>query len=362
MAASQSSSASPTVAHCSRRWPIDGWLPRIAYVCTPRGLLLGLLLLGAIAAGTLVGAVKLPIWNVLLGHEVLTDMQKMVLSELRLPRVLLALGVGAALASSGAVMQGLFRNPLAEAQLIGVSAGAALGAITVIVLGDEISLPTAIMPFSVSLGAIGGAFAVTAGLYAVARRLGSQNITTMLLLGIAINAIAGVGIGIFTWLANDGELRSLTFWTMGSFGGAQWITVIPALALMGLALGMMLPAADDLDRLQLGELEAKRLGVSVQRLKRRMVLATAIGVGAAVSIAGMIGFIGLVVPHIARLIYGVHHRVLLPTAAVLGAVLTIVADVIARTTVAPAELPVGLLTSAMGAPFFLWLIIRVKQR
>jgi iron complex transport system permease protein len=184
----------------------------------------------------------------------------------------------------------------------------------------------------------------------------------MLLVGIAINAIAAVGIGLFTWLANDGELRSLTFWSLGSFGGAQWSTVVPAGALIVLSLLALLPTGTALDRLQLGELEAKRLGVSVPRLKRRLVFAAAVGVGAAVSVSGIIGFVGLVVPHIARLLVGVHHRLLLIASAVLGATLAIAADLAARTLVAPAEMPVGLLTSAFGAPFFLWLILRVRHR
>ena len=203
---------------------------------------------------------------------------------------------------------------------------------------------------------------MTGTLYLIASRRGSGDVTTMLLVGIAINAIAAVGIGLFTWLANDGELRSLTFWSMGSFGGAQWSTAIPALLLIGVSLALILPTGRDLDRLQLGEVEARRLGVSVPVLKRRLVFATAVGVGAAVSVSGIIGFVGLVVPHIARLLVGVHHRALVIASSLLGAALSIVADMGARTLVAPAEMPVGLITSAIGAPFFLWLILRVRHR
>ncbi|MEE4278955.1 MAG: iron ABC transporter permease [Halieaceae bacterium] len=324
----------------------------------------GLAALLAAAAGLAIatGAVPLPIDALWRSEVALTELQRMVLLELRIPRVTLAAIVGAALAASGAVLQGLFRNPLAEPQLIGVSSGAALGAIAMIVLGSGLPLPEALQPYGISLAAIIGALAVTASLYFIASRRGSGDVTTMLLVGIAINAIAAVGIGMFTWLANDGELRSLTFWSMGSFGGAQWSTAVPALLLIGLSLLLLLPTGRDLDRLQLGELEARRLGVSVPKLKRRLVFATAVGVGAAVSVSGIIGFVGLVVPHIARMLVGVHHRKLIAASALLGGALAIVADMGARTLVAPAEMPVGLITSAIGAPFFLWLILRVRHR
>ena len=327
-----------------------------------RQLLLALLCLGTASIAISTGAVDIPLAALWRADLSLTTLQSTVLLELRLPRVILAAAVGAALATGGAALQGLFRNPLAEPQLIGVSAGAALGAICLIVLGDQIALPKVLTPYAISLGAIVGALTVTAGLYGIASRRGSSDMTTMLLIGIAVNAIASVGIGIFTFIADDGELRSLTFWTMGSFGGAQWTTVLPALVLIGGATAVLLPAGRDLDRLQLGELEAKRLGVSVTALKRRLVFATAIGVGAAVSVSGIIGFAGLVIPHIARMIVGVHHSVLLPASALMGAALAMAADTGSRTLVAPAEVPVGLLTAAIGAPFFLWLVMRVKAR
>ncbi|MEM1404195.1 MAG: iron ABC transporter permease [Pseudomonadota bacterium] len=321
-----------------------------------------MLLVLALALAISIGAVRVPVSAIWRDDIALTNLQQMVLLELRLPRIVLAAAVGAALAVSGAVLQGLFRNPLAEPQLIGVSSGAALGAIAMIVLGSGLAMPDAIKPYSVALAAITGALAVTSSLYFFASRRGGSDVTTMLLIGIAINAIAAVGIGLFTWLANDGELRSLTFWSLGSFGGAQWSSVVPAVVLIALAIAALLPTGRDLDRLQLGEVEARRLGVSVNVLKRRLVFAAAVGVGAAVSVSGIIGFLGLVVPHIARMLVGVHHRILLIASAMLGSTLAIVADLGARTFVAPAEMPVGLLTSALGAPFFLWLILRVRKR
>lgn len=325
-------------------------------------LALGLLMLAAFAVAIASGAVPVPLAAIWQADRDLSALQRMVLLELRLPRVILAAAVGASLAVSGAVLQGLFRNPLAEPQLIGVSSGAALGAVTMIVLGGELALPDALQAYSVSLAAILGALAVTGSLYFFASRRGSGDVTSLLLIGIAVNALAAVGIGLFTWLANDGELRSLTFWSLGSFGGAQWSTVVPAVALIGVAIAALAPTGQGLDRLQLGELEARRLGVSVAALKRRLVFAAAVGVGAAVSVSGIIGFLGLVVPHIARLLVGVHHTVLLVASAFLGSALAIAADLGARTLVAPAEMPVGLLTSALGAPFFLWLVLRVRHR
>lgn len=337
--------------------------PRLPRRRSGRALLaLGLLMLAAFVVAIASGAVPVSLAALWQADRELSTLQRMVLLELRLPRVILAAAVGASLAVSGAVLQGLFRNPLAEPQLIGVSSGAALGAIAMIVLGAELPLTDTLRPYSVSLAAILGALAVTGSLYFFASRRGSGDVTSMLLIGIAVNALAAVGIGLFTWLANDGELRSLTFWSLGSFGGAQWSTVVPAVALIGLALAVLAPSGQALDRLQLGELEARRLGVSVAALKRRLVFAAAVGVGAAVSVSGIIGFLGLVVPHIARLLVGVHHSVLLIASALLGAALAIAADLGARTLVAPAEMPVGLLTSALGAPFFLWLILRRRHR
>ncbi len=323
--------------------------------------MLGLGLIAGILLGCAIGAVPLPLVGVLFDDIEFTDLQWMVLSELRLPRVLLAVSVGGALGVSGAVLQGLFRNPLAEPQLIGVSSGAALGAISFIVLGDSLTLPGPLALYGLPLAAITGAAMVTTGLYAFARRRGDAGVTRMLLIGIGVNALAGVGIGVFTWVANDGQLRSLTFWTLGSFGGAQWATTLPAILLIGLAIAVLIPASRQLDLLQLGETEAQRLGVSVQKLRRRIVFGSASAVGAAVAVSGIIGFVGLVVPHLARILGGVRHGYLLPASALAGALLVVLADLGARTVVAPAEMPVGLLTSALGAPFFLWLIARLRS-
>ena len=291
----------------------------------------------------------------------ISDLTKIVLLEIRLPRVILAALVGASLGISGAALQGLFRNPLADPGLIGVSAGAALGATLVIVLGSNFLSGFMLGSFLLPLGAISGAMLVIMMLYMLTKGFGYQGVTYMLLVGIAVNAIAGVGIGILTFISTDSELRGLTFWTMGSFGGVTWPLLIPAIIIILISVASMMTVSRNLDLIQLGEPEAYRLGVDVRKLKYKIIISCAAAVGASVSLSGMIGFVGLVVPHLVRLFGGVNHNYLLPGSAFIGAALMITADMVARTMIQPAELPVGLITSAIGSPFFLWLIFRIKR-
>ena len=284
-----------------------------------------------------------------------------VLYEIRIPRVILAAFVGASLGLSGASLQGLFRNPLADPGLIGVSAGAALGASIIIVLGSSLFPGFIFGAFILPIAAICGAALVISLLYVFTRGFGYQGITYMLLVGIAVNAFASVGIGILTYISTDSELRGLTFWTMGSFGGASWYLILPAIVVISLSMFWMIPSSRKLDLLQLGEPEAYRLGVDVKKLKYKVIISSAITVGVSVSLSGMIGFVGLVVPHLVRLLGGVNHSYLLPGSALLGAGLMMSADLLSRILVQPAELPVGLITSAIGAPFFLWLIFRIRK-
>lgn len=288
-------------------------------------------------------------------------LENKVLEQIRLPRVLLAGIVGASLGISGASLQGLFRNPLADPGLIGVSAGAALGASVVIVLGSSFIPDYIFGPFILPLSAIMGAALVIYLLYLFTKGFGYQGVTYMLLVGIAVNALASVGIGILTFISSDSELRGLTFWTMGSFGAANWTLVLPAIILILITIFLLIPYSRQLDLLQLGEPEAYRLGVDVKSLKFRVIISSAIVVGISVSLSGMIGFVGLVVPHLMRLLGGVNHNYLLPASALFGATIMIVADLLSRILIQPAELPVGLLTSAIGAPFFLWLIFRIRK-
>ena len=245
--------------------------------------------------------------------------------------------------------------------MIGVSAGAALGASTIIVFGSSLTSTFIFSTFLLPLSACLGSGLVILMLFLLTRGFGHQGVTYMLLVGIAVNAIASVGIGILTFISSDSELRSLTFWTMGSFGGITWSLLIPALIIIFISFLFLLPVLRNLDILQLGESEAKRLGVNVKNLKYRIIFASAASVGASVSLSGMIGFVGLVVPHLLRLLSGVNHTYVVIGSALLGSSLMVFADLLSRLLIQPAELPVGLITSAIGSPFFLWLIFRINK-
>lgn len=323
-------------------------------------LVLAIVLVIAAVVALVTGAIPVSLLDVF-STEPDRSMQRTVLLEIRSPRILLAAAVGAALSVSGAALQGMFRNPLADPGLIGVSGGAAVGAITMIVFGGGLVVATEWMPWLVPAAAIAGAAAVTLFLYVFAQRFGNFSVTTMLLAGIAINALATVAIGAYQFLSDDTQLRTLTFWLLGSFGRATWASVLPALAVIGLATAILVRSGRPLDMLQLGEAEAKYTGVDTERLKKRVVLASAAAVGAGVAVSGIIAFVGLIVPHLVRLLGGAAHRYVLTGAALLGGSLAVVADTLARTIVIPAELPVGLVTSALGAPFFLWLISRMRM-
>lgn len=280
-----------------------------------------------------------------------------VVLAVRLPRTLAALLAGGALGVAGALMQGLFRNPLADPGLVGVSAGAGLAAALVIVLGDRLVGAAALPAMALPFGAFLGGLATTALLYAVATRDGRTSVTILLLAGIAVSALAGAGTGILVYLSDDRQLRDLTFWSLGSFGGTTWSKLAATGPLLALALVGALTLARALDALVLGEAEAQHLGIPVERMKAAAVVLTALAVGAAVATAGVIGFVGIVVPHLVRLIAGPAHGRVLPASALLGAALLAGADTIARVIVAPAELPIGIVTALIGAPVFLHLLI-----
>ena len=359
----------PLRPHAPRLW--SAWIPpreKGALGLSLLALLLGVLSLvclgkGAVSMGpgqvVAVLATRLDLalpWAFEPRHEA-------IVLSIRLPRVLLAMLIGSALAVAGAAMQGLFRNPLADPGLVGVSSGAAVAAVATIVLGAgtlDFAART-LGPFALSVAAFGGGAATTLLVYRLSLIHGSVSVSTMLLAGIAINAVAGAVTGIFTFAADDAQLRSLTFWSMGSLGGATWPAVAAAAPLTGLATLALLRCARHLNALLLGEAEAGHLGCNVERLKRAVVILVALSVGAAVAVAGIIGFVGLVVPHLLRLTLGPDHRLLLPGAALLGASLLLVADLIARTVVAPAELPIGIVTAVIGGPFFLYLLQRGRR-
>jgi iron complex transport system permease protein len=337
----------------------------------PLFLLLGFLLLLVVWLSLALGPVSLPLGDTLralahmLGLPVAADglgQAELIVGQIRLPRTLLGLATGGVLALAGVAMQGLFRNPLADPGLIGVSSGAALGAAIAIVFGASIGgLPEAFAPYLLSACAFAGGLLVTALVYRLGRHNGQTSVATMLLAGIALTALAGALIGLFTYLADDATLRTLTFWNLGSLNGASYPRLWPLL-LITLLVACWLPRrVNALNALLLGESEARHLGFDVERLKVELILCTALGVGAAVAAAGMIGFIGLVVPHLLRLIVGPDHRVLLPASMFGGAILLLLADLIARLALAPAELPIGIVTALIGAPFFLYLLIRGRS-
>jgi iron complex transport system permease protein len=283
----------------------------------------------------------------------------LVVLHIRLPRLLLGMMIGAALAMSGALMQGLFRNPLADPGLAGVSAGAGLGAALAIVLGDRLphgfaGLGSSLLPAAAFIGAL----AATSTLYAVATRGGRTSVATMLLAGVALAALASSFIGVLAYASDDRQLRDLTFWSMGSLGGANWVKVAELAPVTALMLAAAPFLSRGLNALALGEAEAFHLGVRLQRLKAAIVFLVAMAVGASVAAAGVISFVGIVAPHAVRLIVGPDHRALLPLSVAVGAILLAGADVLARTLVTPAEMPIGILTAAIGAPFFLWLLMR----
>lgn len=289
--------------------------------------------------------------------------QQLIIEQIRVPRMLMGIVAGATLALTGAAMQGLFRNPLADPGLIGISSGAALGAAAVIVLGALLVGPLGanVLPYLTVLGAFAGGVACTALVYRLGQSVQGTSVASMLLAGIAITAISGALVGLLSYLADDSMLRTLTFWNMGSLAGADYARV-GLLTLCCLPVWWRLPRlAPALNALLLGESEARHLGVEVERVKRELVLLTALGVGACVAACGLIGFVGLVVPHLVRLLLGPDHRWLLPASMVLGAALLLLSDVVARLLLAPAELPLGIITALLGAPFFLSLLMRVRR-
>lgn len=315
--------------------------------------LIGALLVVSLAS-LLIGPSKVgptELWGLLMGTE--TDPSvRAIFVDLRLPRLVLGLGVGSALAVSGALMQAVFRNPLAEPGLVGVSSGAALGAATAIVLGGNRIFGALTIPAAASAGAL----LATVVIQRAARRDGLTSTSTLLLAGLALTSFVNALLGLLLQIANDAELRNLTFWLLGSLGGQSLVPALLGSALMLAAVVWGAQRARALDALLLGEAEAQHLGVNVERLKRNSVAAAAVATGTAVALSGVIGFVGLLVPHLIRLGLGPAHAPLLPRSALLGALLLVGADVVARNAVSPTELPIGVLTALLGAPFFLWLL------
>lgn len=287
-----------------------------------------------------------------------------IIVHIRLPRLVLGLLVGAGLAMSGTVMQALFRNPMADPGLLGVSSGAALGAVSAIVLGVSVAPGL----FAVAGGWLLPAAAFCGSLLSLwlVHRLARFNyrtdVATMLLAGVAVNAIAGALIGLLSYIASDAELRDLIFWSLGSLEIADWWKLFITAVIAVPCCVVMLRYSGALNANLLGESEARHLGFDIERIKGQLIVLVAMVVGVLVAMSGVIGFVGLLVPHLLRLVFGPDHRLLLPAAGLFGAVLVIVADIAARTAVAPAEIPIGIITAILGGPFFLWLLVRHRRR
>ena len=330
------------------------------------GLLAAVLVVVALAAAGL-GQVSVPPDEVLgsVLHRLGLDLGAVpthpqgdaTLWEVRFPRVALGIAVGAALGCAGALMQGVFGNPLAEPAVVGVASGAAVGAFTVIALG-LVTFGT----WTTAVAAFAGGLLTTLLVYAMSRSDGRTEVVTLILTGIAVNAVAGAAIGLLTYAADDDARTAMAFWNLGSLNRANWGAVAVAAPCVAVGLAVALAHARHLDLLALGERPARHLGLDVERVRRLLIAVTALLTAAAVAFAGVIAFVGLVVPHLVRLAAGPSHRVLLPASALGGATVLVLADLVARTAVRYQELPLGVLTAVVGGPFFFWLLRRARTR
>ncbi|MBN9384744.1 MAG: iron ABC transporter permease [Chitinophagaceae bacterium] len=285
-----------------------------------------------------------------------TEGMEGVLLQIRLPRVILAVLVGAGLAVAGASLQGLFRNPMADPVLIGISSGASLAAVaTIVCLGGIAS------HYLLNTASFLGACLSAIILFRMGRSGGHTIVAMLLLAGLAVNALCNAMTGLITYSANNEQLRSVTFWLMGSLGGASWKLVLSLLPFIITPVLLLPLSAKALNAWSLGEQEAIHLGIDVRMLKARIMVLTTLAVGASVAVAGIIGFVGLIVPHIIRTLSGSDHRRLLPDSALFGAILLVLADLVSRTLLAPAELPIGIITAMLGTPLFIYLLYRYKK-
>lgn len=329
------------------------------------GLGAGLAVLCLVAAGT--GQVRVPPAEVLgsLLHRAGLDLGPLpsaaqgenALWVVRFPRVVLAVIVGASLGCAGALMQGLFGNPLAEPGVIGVSSGAAVGAAAAIVTG----LST-LGGWTVAGAAFAGGLAAAFLVYSMSRAGGRTEVVTLVLTGIAVNAVAGALIGLLMFFGDADAVRAIAFWQLGSLAQATWASVATTLPCAAAGIGIAVLAARRLDLLALGDQPARHLGVDVERLRVAMIAVTALLAASAVAFTGVISFVGLVVPHLIRMVAGPGHRVLLPASTLAGAAVVVAGDLAARTLIDYQELPLGVLTAVVGGPCFFWLLRRTRSR
>lgn len=306
-----------------------------------------------------IGMVK----NGIIGEDTGDSSDWYVFSQIRLPRVVMAILMGSALAVSGAAMQGMFKNPLATPSLIGVTSGASLFAAIAIVLGNYMLqlLPDFLHELLISLMAFIGAILTMTFVYRMSTTQRKTNVVVMLLAGVAISAMAGAITGFLIYLTDEEELRNLTFWTLGSLGGATWVKNLILALVIGFSYLFLINKGKALNAMMLGEQDAAHLGIPVEKVKKQIVVLTALMVGTCVAFAGAIGFVGLIIPYILRLIFGSNYYMILPLSAVAGSILLLSADTFSRTIVAPSEMPIGVITAFLGAPVFIAILIRYKK-
>lgn len=301
--------------------------------------------------------------GVITGNPEVSLSEKYVIWDVRLARIVMAILIGSILAVSGTVMQGMFKNPLATPDLIGITAGGTLMAAITIVLGAHFReyLPD-FMQFSLlSIAAFIGALVTTFAVYRISTTNGKTNVVIMLLSGVAITALGFACVGFLIYLSKEEQLRDLTFWNLGSLGGATWTKNGILLIVMILSYSVLIHKGKALNAMMLGEKDAEHLGIPVERIKRQIMVLTALMVGSCVAFSGTIGFVGLIIPYILRLIFKSNYQFILPLSAVMGSILLLVADTFSRTVVAPSEIPIGVLTAFMGAPVFIAILIRFKN-
>jgi iron complex transport system permease protein len=328
--------------------------------------LLGLMLIAAIAIATAIGAVSMPIttilesmWAKMLSfagsHVIHSGTKDFIIWQIRLPRVILSMLVGASLAVAGTVIQGLFKNPMAEPYIVGVSFGGGLGATIALLYGSWLGFGEFLVPAAAFLGAFGATLLV----YNLARVGGSVPVSTLILSGIAVSSFLSAIISLLM-AVNGEELHTVVFWLMGGIATRSWrhVAIVIPFCVVGFVLAIA--HSRELNVMTMGDERAHQLGVDIERTKKILIVAVSLLSGAAVSVSGLIGFVGLIIPHVVRLVIGVDHRILLPSSALVGAIFMIIADTIARTAIAPVEIPVGIITALFGAPFFIYLL-RVKK-
>lgn len=292
------------------------------------------------------------------------EVKAIVLYDIRLPRLFQTVLIGAALGASGAALQGIFRNPLVEPGLIGISGGAAVGAVVVIIFGGLITqvvkdiLGVYILPVFAFIGSL----AATLTVYYIAKSVSKTNVTLLILAGVAIMALCQALIGLGIFYADDNQIRTYNFWILGDLSGGTWEKIITAAPLIILPVILILRHNKSLNAISIGEAEAYHMGVDVERVKYVIIILSALAVGTAVSLAGIIAFIGLVIPHLVRLAFGPDHKIVLSGSALGGGILLMVADIIARTVVSPAELPIGIITAMIGTPFFIYILMTAKKK